>query len=1749
MKRIFLFLLLACRLHASAIELPNGYEFDSFDECSTSLQPKDTQETSEAPSVHILESIPSSIAAECVNAISGDYFESHLDLVVPGPIPLFVQRSWSSADKRWHFAHMPKLKVGCSEGGNKIIAGYEGDLGSGMEFRAHKDSLKDSDPLKVSKSMFKKGLTNCAMGEISGQTNWKNSRIYSVKKEDKKRLYLVHGTRAGRVFKSVKKKGKAHGIKLGTYQLLEEHHPNGTLIAYFYTPENRLRRLTAKNQDLENLGTLLCQSPSSSKKTWRSFSGKVDYRFYDSKNRRLRFVDLSNSPNAKSHFASYLYDSKNRIVKRSLPSKRALWITYKNGKVKELKTRSSDKKIYTTHRFEYGSDNAGKFTKVYDAEGNLTLYRSKKKRLSSICRSANGSRLEEIFQWTDRGNLLSRILKLNKKTIASKEFEYDRYGNISKEILKGNLTGASDEESHVKTYRSSKDGWNLPLEENDGRTCIRLSYYPKSNLLKSRLTVSENLIVKREFFQYDINGTLIEEIIDDGASKDQEDLTGATERHCKRITPTKENPIGLPEKVEEFCLDLATGKRLHLRTTTYTYSPQGKPLEESRYDQNGELAYTLSWKYDQLGNPIEETDALGQKTFALYDSNSNKVLEEKGEILKKFTYDYLDRLIKEEEIWSDGTHLTTTHLYNQLNQKIASIDPYGNETRYVYDPFGRLVETCLPSIEISKGEWALPVEKTWYDALGNPIEKWDPLNNCTTQKNTIYGKPYLIVEPNGAVTRKEYTTDGFLSKEIAPNGVETAYTRDHLGRVVHEKTCGPDGTLLKSKSHTYNAFHLLSEIDEEGVETTYQYDPFGRLFCKRIKPQDSDEKVIEYRYDSLGRLNQTIHWIDQESARVSVQEFDLLDRVVEERIEDLNGTIFQKTAYAYDQAGNRAQVTAWSENGPSTHFTEYTPHGNPKLQIDPYGKEKHFYYTFDKYQKVHSVDSLGNQTIEVQDYRGKVIEEKSLNALGEVIREKRNDYDPCSRLTAWHTTVYKGNKPVETQIVNWCYDCMGNETACIEGVGTKDEKTTSHTYNELNQKISTLTPSGVSLAQQYDLLGRRVALCSSDETIHYTYIYDLKDRPIKTQDHVHQTENCRNYDGHGRLVQEVLDNGVLIGYAYDALDRVTSLLLPEQNRIEYHYDPSNLKKVERYKSGQLLYTHHYLEYDHLRPSLEQLPGNAGQRAHERDRVGRLTRCASAVTEEKLSYDSVSNLIFRECKDPIGRLTHSYRYDALYQLVEETGSKIHIYENDSICNRRNKDGLEYQINGLNQLTEENGRAYSYDANGCLIGLGDKQYSYDALCRLIQVEAPNGKTSYRYDAFHRRISKSVNGDPIIYLYQGQSEIGAIADGKIEQLRILGKGIAGEISGAVAFELGAETYIPLYDGSGNVAALLTLDGDPVQTYRYSAFGQLHESLGSVENPWMFSSKRLDQETGFYEFGRRYYFPEVGRWITPDPAGFEDGVNLYAYVHNSPLTHIDPDGQLAFLIPIAVNIALSVAADYVLPMAIAGLEQYYGGVVAASLLSGVVNGYNGNYSGNFGNDLSLGLCEKAGMAIGTVLSYSPSKVSANTLKKMATSELSGRGLNFAASKGARAVQWFSKNTARQSAKQVVKTSAEKTAAVAAKNGVVKRVSDVSKGGLGSTARSNGFFGKSGWELENSLYQPVRNNSTRINGRCYSSHAIDQMQNRGIVPSVVDNTILKNQKFHTNAGTTGFYDPLNKIKVIMNSETKKIVTVIRGTP
>lgn len=93
-----------------------------------------------------------------------------------------------------------------------------------------------------------------------------------------------------------------------------------------------------------------------------------------------------------------------------------------------------------------------------------------------------------------------------------------------------------------------------------------------------------------------------------------------------------------------------------------------------------------------------------------------------------------------------------------------------------------------------------------------------------------------------------------------------------------------------------------------------------------------------------------------------------------------------------------------------------------------------------------------------------------------------------------------------------------------------------------------------------------------------------------------------------------------------------------------------------------------------------------------------------------------------------------------------------------------------------------------------------------------------------------------------------------------------------------------------------------------------------------------------------------------------------------------------------------------------------------------------------------------------------------------------------------------------------------------------------------------SGFRGHKGFQLNNAPFQPSRNIIGIINDREFSGHALDQMQNRGIFPSVVENTIKVSDPLPGNLpNTLVYYDPINKVTVVVNALRGRVITVRGG--
>lgn len=1231
------------------------------------------------------------------------------------------------------------------------------------------------------------------------------------------------------------------------------------------------------------------------------------------------------------------------------------------GRVKYLKAPvGTDKTPIITHTFKYeGHEPKGflaekKFIKghtdVYDAHKRWTRYTydshhrlTSVKKMRKMSISFEGIEAPKAYSddhlyWSEHGNLIFRVFNGEDKCYFCRHFLYDEQRNVIEEKLWGNLTGRytksvdfdhgkilSDKKCEVSVKKRCYDPqFNLLVQEEDERKIVNLGYYPDTDLLMYRFVKDEGKICLRQFYEYDANAVLIKEIRDDGSSEDKADLSSVTERHIKYIHPSKKDPIGLPEVIEEKYLDFITGQERLLSKVVNEYSDDGNLLRQQHYDSNDTFVYALRWEYNSMGKITLESNALGETVSKNYDENGNLIYEKKSgtDYHKEMTYDYANRLIRVEDVHAEGWRLAVCYKYDELSQKTASIDAYGNETKYGYDKFGRLDKIIHPSVPNEKGQLIPSIERITYNPMNHPISKIDPLGNETKSEFTIRGKPYRVEYPDGSVETCEYTLDGLLEKSVAKSGVETFYQYDYLGRLTSKKIKSSSGELLSSSSATYNPFHMLSETDAAGRVLTYEYDAAGRL--ERLRKGGS---LVLFQYDSLGRVSKTLEYYgsNEQDYVVKVQEYDLLNRVIEERTEDAAGNTLKKAEYKYDVDGNRIEVKTCNQAGVGITRTAYNPYQEPILFTDANGVETktiiHYTYQNEFKQGVackEIVDPLGNVSMVIHDVRGRVATTIRKNSLGQIIQKKQFFYDACGNRSRSIDTVITPNASNREVVSTYEYDSLNRLISYVEAVGSPEQKLTRQTYNPYGQKESIIKPDGVYLHHEYDLLGRLSLFKSSDGSFQYRYTYDPNNNPILILDEKNHSMTERKYNENNHMIEETLGNGLSIRYSYDRMGRPLTVTFPDNSGMGYHYSACFLKEVRRLtKEKKVLYAHLYNKYDLVGSvTADTLIENGGMVDYEYDLLGRSSKISSKHWKEVVpseGYDKVGNLLSYSITDAIGKTNNKFSYDDLYQLTSEKGSTNHQYAFDSLYNRVEKDAIPYAVNGLNQLLSDSRSSYTYDLNGNLQQKmpDDIHYTYDALDRLASVIQGGNQTRYTYDAFNRRLSKtSLRQNPKTkvwseetttrYFYQGQNEVGACdAKGNITELRLLGSGKGAEIGAAIAIELQGELFAPLHDHNGNVMSLVNPRTAQVEeTYRYSAYGEeiifnkSGEEVKETRNPWRFSSKRVDEETHLVYFGRRYYDPQTGRWLTPDPIGESAGPNLYAYVNNSPLTHFDAYG-----------------------------------------------------------------------------------------------------------------------------------------------------------------------------------------------------------------------------------------------------------------
>lgn len=1458
-----------------------------------------------------LTAAPSSIVGGVVNAITGNYFESECDLVIPGTNPLVLQRFFTSGGPKakeaneWHFNLPGKIEVFESD---KARFALLKEHGASFLFKG--DLKEHTVSLELLSKIFHYGVTNCTSGRLSSRHNLKNKK--------------VHFTHHSKVCKLFSDAGQVLSYSLHNDEYLPKQtsFPNGYYQTFTWKKGN-ITRMTAFGADDTFFSDIsfLYSKGGSDILSAESFDGRhVSYNYEKG---QIKSVIKENGPNVEYEY------KRGYLIKKSLPNNRFLEVQYyKMGDnqigQETIALKSHDSRIgrvsalyapvgvdaspvliwkfkYNLNKDKQTSKPIGGDAEVFDALGHRKTYSfSDEHRLNAICHFLDNGQVyrTEKMKWGSTGDLITRGLEDNKGELQSyRKYRYNDDGDPTSETFYGNLSGYAEtptSEKFVKNYTYTSKG--RIESEDDGRKKIVYKYYSSSDLVKLKLIYDKDIIRERIYFVYDAKGTLIYESIDNGNSSDIANLSGVTERRIKKISPT---PLGLPKVIEECFLNLSTGQEELLIRKENEFTQEGFLSCQRVYDKNGNYCYSLERSYDAWGHVLQEIDPLGQITTYQYDQNGNLIFKQtpNPNYHTLLTYDYSNRLIREEEVYGSH-HLIKTYSYDYNGNRIKATDIFGHTTNYRYDEFNRLVEKINPAI-LGKFGFYQPIDKVSYDIFNNPTAKTDSNHFTTKIKYTSWGKPYEISYPDGSYEKSVYNLDGTLAKVIDVNGTYTCFTYDYNNRKIKEETFS-DGILLSIQTWIYNAFHLIAEIDPMGFEKTYAYDYAGRLAS--VKYGDTE---LRYIYDALSREAEVWELYGPGKYRKTLKTYDNLNRLVQKKIIDELGNIHSLQSYAYDCDNNKTQEVVHTDQGKSCTQIQFNPQKKPIKITQPNGAETRFFYRYD-YQNEYGqtvfleeeIDPNGNVTTRIMDACGRLAREERKDSLGNILKKTSFIHDGEGNLIQRIEDCIISGICKKQVVTEFQYDARNRQVAIIEALADPLQKITKKKYNLTGELAKVIKPDGVILNYSYDLLGRLVDLHSSDGTIHYLYTYDLNGNIIKAEDPIHQHNIQRNFDQNNRMILE--NYGLQFIYQYDSLGRMTKCILPDQTPVYYQYNATHLTSVSR-NNHAVLYKYGLSG----RLSQAYIPNGMGTITYTYDINLRPQKISSPYWSEHISrYDPSGNILQINQTDTKD-CHYQFSYDSLNDLTGESG---YNYAFDSLQNRIRKNDNPYTINSLNQLQQQSHHTYYHDSNGNLtkkINQDQKiTYQYDALDRLTTIQFPDKKIEYSYDSFHRRLSKTThkNGqkEKILYAYQGEIEIGTYFSGKPLETRIIGQRKQGDIGATAFIEIQGQTFIPLHDYRGNIVALLDFNNKNIREYyRYTAYGeeQIFDGQGNPLshsiNPWRFSSKRTDAETNWCYFGRRYYDPEIGRWTTPDPLGFEDGFNLYCFVRNRPLLFVDPDGM----------------------------------------------------------------------------------------------------------------------------------------------------------------------------------------------------------------------------------------------------------------
>ena len=903
----------------------------------------------------------------------------------------------------------------------------------------------------------------------------------------------------------------------------------------------------------------------------------------------------------------------------------------------------------------------------------------------------------------------------------------------------------------------------------------------------------------------------------------------------------------------------------------------GRPtsLEVRAGSAGGAVLRSRSGTYDANGRPtslVVDTGTGIATTQIGYDGYGNLVHLETppNELAQPQTFDVaFDPTTRSyPSSMTDGFGLTSTMAYDlRYGISTLEVDTNGAQRSQTLDGFGRVTtvfgpyDTSAPALAMSYFPNEVQPRAVTVTRASAPSDYTGPVPAATTTVAVTNGSGEPIELRKTAVVGgvTGMTTLGLMRHDVLGRGIAGYYPFFTAG--ASTSFVAPMATLATTTSYDVIDRPVTTSYPDGTLEVTnyaLAASPSDGLMF-RTQMLDGNGDARETYTDLLGRTRSfTEH---PTAASTSVTGYDYLPTGELSKIVDAEGTVSQ---LAYDRRGLRLSMT-----NPDTGLVtdRYDLMGNRVGLTEPNhraaGAEVKFRYDRDRLAAIDYPSkpdvAFSYGAAGASEFRaGRLVEvtdetgsqQHFYGAMGEVRRTLRTVVDPAHPSQA-------------AKLFDFRY-----------------------TTDSLARQLRVQYPDGERVTTTYDAAGMPASVAGAGTSWTKTYVDQLR------------------YDVFGNRAHARFGNGVATDWTFDPQRiRLTAAVttLPSATRVQdlhYLYDPvGNPTSIQNTLPAP--------------PANGKLPGTSGA-TFSYDGVDRLTHAVGngdLPGSKRTTYD----LGFAYSA------SHNLTHKQLQHLVINSAGNGQApadtnFSSDYLYAARPH--LPSQVGG-NDLT--------YDPSGNLIrrqtsGTGTHQdYVWDDDGRLVQVTGQGANQRNVYDVSGVRVVRDGIGGTTVFaspLYEVGNNNAGQKHVFVGSTRIASvfKSYASTATPALPVQPGT-AYFFHGDHLGSSGAVTKDDGTLNDAHDYFPDGEIWITSGPKDavNGYLFNGKPLDPDTGFYDFGQRFYDPKISLWLGIDPAFVDDarstvGVPMMlapaVFAGHSPARFKDPDGRCPWcLIPFVVG------------------------------------------------------------------------------------------------------------------------------------------------------------------------------------------------------------------------------------------------------